>query len=226
LLAYTNAKLIDDSSQSNGNYGREGVRQNSYDRRADRSISPNDVSQRLVISYVYELPFGRGRSLGNDWNRVTDTLLGGWQVNGIATLQTGLPLTINAPNTCNCFNNGLRPNINGSAKLDGDVHDRLEQYFNTSVFSQPALYTFGNAPRALADVRSPGTHNWDFSVFKNFRVSEGFSVQFRAEAFNLLNRVQFGFPDQSFGNLGRGFGRITSQANSPRQMQFALKVLF
>ncbi len=231
LLAYTNAKLIDDSSQNNGNFGREGVRQNFYDRRADRSISPNDISQRLVISFVYELPFGRGRLLGRDWNRVADVLVGGWQVNGIATLQTGLPLTISAPNnTCNCFSNGQRPNINGSAKGSGDVYAAVNSittpYFNTSVFSPPALYSFGNAPRTLPDVRGPGTHNWDFSVFKNFRILEGLNVQFRAEAFNLLNRVQFALPDQNFGNLGRSFGQITSQANNPRQMQFALKMLF
>ncbi|MGH9847977.1 MAG: hypothetical protein ACREEM_55530, partial [Blastocatellia bacterium] len=96
----------------------------------------------------------------------------------------------------------------------------------TSVFSQPALYTFGNASRTLPNVRSPGVHNWDFSLFKNFRILENLNVQFRAEAFNALNRAQFGFPDQNFGNLGRGFGQITSQANNPRQMQFALKVLF
>ncbi|MGI8783663.1 MAG: TonB-dependent receptor domain-containing protein [Acidobacteriota bacterium] len=226
LLAYTKGKLIDDASQTTGNYGREGVRQNAYDRRGDRSISPNDISQRLVISYVYELPLGRGRAFGRDWNRATDALLGGWQINGITSFQTGLPLTLNAPNTCNCFNQGLRPNISGSAKLSGDVHDRLDAYFNTAVFSQPALYSFGNATRTLPDVRSPGTHNWDFSLFKNFRATERLNVQFRAEAFNALNRVQFGFPDQSFGNLGRGFGQIRSQANAPRQVQFGLKILF
>jgi len=226
LGAYTNAKLIDDASQQNGNFGPEGVRQNAYDRRGDRSVSVNDISQRLVISYVYELPFGRGRTFGGGWNRAVDVVLGGWQVNGITTFQTGLPLRISAPNTCNCFNSGLRPNINGSARLSGDVHDRLTRYFDTSVFSQPALYSFGNAPRTLADVRAPGAHNWDFSLFKNFQLSERVNVQFRTEAFNLFNRVQFGFPDMNFGNLGRGFGQITSQANSPRQMQFALKVLF
>ncbi|MCI0424149.1 MAG: hypothetical protein L0312_33890, partial [Acidobacteria bacterium] len=226
LLAYTNGKLIDDASQHNGNFGREGVRQNYYDRRADRSISVNDISQRLVISYVYELPFGRGRAFGQGWNRAADGLLGGWQINGVTSFQTGQPLTIFAPNTCNCFNRGLRPNINGSAKLSGDVHDRLDRYFDTSVFSQPALYSFGNASRTLPDVRSHGVHNWDFSLFKNFRILEGLNVQFRAEAFNLLNRVQFNPPDQNFANLGRGFGQITSQANAPRQVQFGLKILF
>jgi len=226
LLAYTNGKLIDNDSQQNGNFGREGVRQNTYDRRADRSISPNDISQRLVISYVYELPFGRGLTFGRDWNRAAEVLLGGWQINGITTFQTGQPLAISGPSTCNCFNPGGRPNINGSAKLSGPVVERLSGYFDTSVFSATPLYTFGNAPRTLPDVRAPGTRNWDFSLFKNFRVSEGLNVQFRAEAFNLFNTPRFGFPDQNFGNLGRGFGQITSQANSPRQMQFALKALF
>ncbi len=226
LLAYTAGKLIDDASQQNGNFGGEGVRQNSFDRRGDRSIAVYDISQRLVISYIYELPFGRGRSFGADWNRAADVVLGGWQINGITSFQTGQPLTISAPNTCNCFNNGLRPNISGSAKLDGPVKERLTGYFNTSVFSQPALYNFGNASRTLPDVRSHGVRNWDFSLFKNFRILEGLNVQFRAEAFNLLNRVQFSFPDQNFGNLGRGFGQINSQANAPRQVQFGLKILF
>ncbi|MGH9846947.1 MAG: TonB-dependent receptor domain-containing protein, partial [Blastocatellia bacterium] len=227
LLAYTNAKLIEDASSINAaGFGQTAARQNIYDRRAERAVSPNDISQRLVFSYIYELPFGRGRLLGQDWNRVADALLGGWQINGITTFQTGFPLSITAPNTCNCFNSTLRPNISGSAELSGPVVERLSRYFDTSVFSQPAQYSFGNAPRTLPDVRRPGQRNWDFSLFKQFRARERWNVQFRAEAFNLFNTPQFGAPNQNFGNLGRGFGEITSQANSPRQMQFALKVLF
>ncbi len=227
LAAYTNAKLIEDASSANAQgFGQIATRQNIYDRRAERAISPNDISQRLVFSYIYELPFGRGRLLGRDWNRVADALLGGWQINGITTFQTGFPLSIDAPNTCNCFNSALRPNISGSAELSGPVVERLTRYFDTSVFSQPAQFSFGNAPRTLPDVRAPGMRNWDFSLFKHFRARERWSVQFRAEAFNLFNTPQFGAPNQGFGNLGRGFGEITSQANSPRQVQFALKVLF
>lgn len=226
LVAYTNAKLIEDASSSNAQgFGQLATRQNIYDRRGERAVSPNDISQRLVFSYIYELPVGRGRRVGRDWNRLTDAVLGGWQINGITTLQTGLPLSISAPNTCNCFNPALRPNISGSAALSGPVIERLTRYFDTSVFSQPAPFSFGNAPRTLPDVRAPGVRNWDFSLFKNFR-AQRWSVQFRAEAFNLFNTPQFGFPDVNFGNFGRGFGEIRSQANSPRQMQFALKVLF
>ncbi|MGH2500841.1 MAG: TonB-dependent receptor domain-containing protein, partial [Candidatus Limnocylindria bacterium] len=227
LVAYTNAKLLEDGSSVNAEgFGQTATRQNIYDRRAERAISPNDISQRLVFSYIYDLPFGRGRSVGRDWNRLTDAVLGGWQINGITTLQTGLPLSVSAPNTCNCFNPALRPNISGSAELSGPVVERLTRYFDTSVFSQPAPFSFGNAPRTLPDVRAPGMRNWDFSLFKRFGDQEGWSVQFRAEAFNLFNTPQFGFPDVNFGNLGRGFGEIRSQANSPRQMQFALKILF
>ncbi len=229
MVAYTNAKLIEDASSSNAGgfgFGQSADRQNIYDRRAERAVSPNDISQRLVISYVYELPFGRGRTLGRDWNRVTDVLLGGWQINGITALQKGQPLSITAPNTCACFSPILRPNISGSAELSGSVKDRLGRYFDTSVFSQPAQVSFGNAPRTLPDVRRPGLQNWDFSLFKNFRAQERWSVQFRAEAFNLFNKTQFGVPNTNFGSLNFGFGEITSQANVPRQVQFGLKILF
>ncbi len=229
LVAYTNAKLIEDASSSNAQGfvdGQTAPRQNIYDRQAERAIAPGDISQRLVFSYIYELPFGRGRSFGRDWNRVADALLGGWQINGITSLQTGQPLSISAPNTCNCFNPSLRPNVSGSAKLSGPVKDRLTSYFDTSVFSQPAQFSFGNAPRTLPDVRRPGLQNWDFSLFKNFRASERWTVQFRAEAFNLFNQTQFGLPNTDFGSLNRGFGEITSQANDPRQVQFGLKILF
>jgi hypothetical protein len=111
-----------------------------------------------------------------------------------------------------------------SAHLSGPAQSRLGLYFNTSVFSQPAPFTFGNTGRTLPDVRGPGVNNFDFSVFKDFKLVERVALQFRAEAFNLFNRVQFGFPNQSLSS-GQ-FGVISSAANSPRQLQFALKVLF
>jgi hypothetical protein len=93
------------------------------------------------------------------------------------------------------------------------------------VFSQPAAFTFGNTGRTLPDVRGPGTRNLDFSLFKNFRiVAEKVSLQFRAEAFNLFNTPIFGFPNQ--GQNSPTFGQITTQANTPRQLQMALKLVF
>jgi hypothetical protein len=224
MVAYTLAKLIDDFSFIS-NVGRNANQQNIYDRRSERAVSPNDVAQRFVTSLVYELPFGRARRFGSSLPGVLDILVGGWQVNGILTLQGGQPLTLTTTNTSNSGSAVLRPNNNGrSARLSGSVHDRLHRYFDTSVFSQPEPFTFGNTGRTLPDVRSHGLRNLDFSLFKNFRVTEKATVQFRAEAFNLTNTPQFGFPDMNFAS--QQFGVISSQANEPRQIQFGLKVLF
>jgi Carboxypeptidase regulatory-like domain len=223
LLTYTFSKLIDDYSII-ANSGRNAAIQNIYDRHSERSVSPNDISQSLLLTSVYEIPIGRGRWLGKNWNHLTDALLGGWQVNGILTLQTGFPLALSTQNTSDAGGAVLRPNTNGqSAALSGPDNQRVARYFNTSVFSQPAPFTFGNVGRTLPDVRGPGTHNLDFSAFKNFHIKERANVQFRAEFFNLTNTPTFGLPDQVLSD--QTFGRITS-AGSPRQVQFALKLLF
>ena len=223
-VSYTEAKLIDDFSIIS-NVGRNANVQNIYDRKAERSISSNDVSQRFVASVVYEMPFGRGRKLGASWNRLVDALVGGWQTNGILTFQKGQPLALTTQNTSNSGSNVLRPNSLGrSAKLDGPVEARLTRYFDTSAFSQPAPFSFGTVIRTLPDVRGPGQKNIDFSLFKNFGLVERMSLQFRAEAFNLTNTPGFDFPNQNFSAVQ--FGQITGTANSARQVQFGLKLLF
>ncbi len=224
LLAYTNAKLIDTWS---GIFaaGTGTNTQNIYDRKADRSVSGNDISQRFVLSYVYDLPFGRGRRIGADWNRAANAVLGGWQLNGIVTFSTGFPLRPTAANTARAGNGYLRPNNDGrSAKLSGPAAERLDEYFDTSVFSQPEPFTFGNTGRLLPDVRRPATRNWDFSLFKHFNLTEDLRLQFRAEFFNFTNTPVFAGPNTAVNN--RNFGRITAQANAPRQIQFGLKLLW
>ena len=122
------------------------------------------------------------------------------------------------------FGGGSRPNNNGkSAKLDGPVHERLNRWFDTSVFSQPAAFTFGNTSRTLPDVRSPGTVNCDFSITKVTAITERISTQFRAEFFNGFNHPSFGAPGTALGNAN--FGVISSAAD-PRIIQFGLKLLF
>jgi hypothetical protein len=224
LVAYTGAKLIDNYSRTHS-VGRTASQQNIYDRRSERAVSPNDVSQRLVVSYVYALPFGRGRKFGTGMNPWQNAILGGWQVNGITALQTGQPLNLTTQNTSGAGNAALRPNnIGKSAQLSGPAQSRLNRYFDTSVFQQPAPFTFGNTGRTLPDVRGPGLKNWDFSIFKSFRVAERASLQFRAEAFNITNTPAFGFPNLVAS--APQFGIISSQANDPRQVQFGLKLLF
>ena len=154
-----------------------------------------------------------------------DAVLGGWQLNGIVTLTTGYPLRLTTSNTASAGNGYLRPNNNGqSAKKTGPVVNRLDEYFDTSVFSQPEPFTFGNTGRLLPDVRRPSTKNWDFSLFKHFNLTETLRLQFRAELFNFTNTPQFAAPNMARNN--NNFGRITSQANSPRQIQFGLKLIW
>lgn len=213
--AYTWAKNIDLGM----------AHQNSYDIRASRALSDIDVAHRFTLGYVYELPFGRGRHLGGGWSRALDLALGQWQVNGITTFQTGTPLQITASNSAGIFNMVTRPNNNGrSGKLEGPVQERLTRYYDTSVFSQPAAFTFGNVSPRLPDIRNDGVFNWDISLFKDFGLTERFKLQFRAEALNAFNTPRFSGPNTSVTSSSVGF--VTSTANAPRQIQFGLKLLF
>jgi Carboxypeptidase regulatory-like domain len=189
-----------------------------FNRRLERSVDPTDVSKRGVVSLLYELPFGKGPGALNK-------LIGGWQVNTIGVMQSGLPVVITGANNFRAS----RPNSTGeSAKIDNPSATR---WFNTDAFVNPPIYTFGNVGRALPDVRGPGTFNWDLSFIKNTRLTERFNLQFRAEMFNFMNSVNLGLPNGSFspGPNGRNqsgtFGTITS-ARDARNIQLGLKLLF
>ncbi|MDQ6675691.1 MAG: TonB-dependent receptor [Acidobacteriota bacterium] len=227
LVSFTGSKLLDDASQVVTFLGAAGTKQDFYCRKCEKSISAQDVSKRLVISANYDLPFGHGRSYLSGMARPLDAVLGGWQMNGIATFSNGTPLSIsNGGNNTNIGSPGQRPNNNGkSAAKSGPIADRLNAYFDTSVFSQAPIYTFGNVGRFLPDVRIPGIHNLDFSLFKNFRVTERTTVQFRAESFNITNSPQWAAPNNNVTAVGT-FGTITNTANSPRNVQLALKLDF
>jgi hypothetical protein len=232
IIAYTNGKIIDDSSAETDDSGLAvaGAHQNFYNRRADRAVSLQDVAQRLVFSSIWELPFGRGKMIGGNWKRFTNALLGGWQLNAILSFQSGLPLQIqNASNNSNAFTTVQRPNVSGSdpgLPSDRSRQEKIVSWFNTGVFSQPAPFTFGNAPRSLPNVRADGVKNLDTSLFKEVSLyKEGRAkLQFRAEFFNALNRPQFAAPGVTFGSST--FGVVSAQANIPRQIQLGLKVLF
>jgi hypothetical protein len=199
--------------------------QNSYDIRASRAVTDFDRTHRLVASYIYELPFGRGRRFGSNASPAVNWVLGGWQFNGITTYQSGTPLSISANNVSGLGNPTGRANNNGhSGHLEGDIHQRLNRYFDTTVFSQPAPFTFGNVSSRTNDLRTDATRNYDLSLFKEFQPRERIRVQFRAEWLNAFNRVQFSGPNTSVTSTS--FGIVSSQANSPRQTQFGLKVLF
>lgn len=199
--------------------------QNSYDIKASRSVASYDIPHRFVLSALYEIPVGRGRKFWGSAPALVDGVLGGWQINGVVTLQSGTPLTVGANNTAGLFNPVTRANWNGEdPRLDTKREDRLQKWFDTSKFSQPAAFTFGNAGATFPLLRTDSVRNLDLSLFKHFAVAGRVRLQARIEAFNALNYVQFGGPNMSV--TSSSFGVVSSQANAARQLQFGIKALW
>ena len=160
---------------------------------------------------------------GGSWNRVVDAFLGGWQANGILTLASGQPLVFaTASNNSYTFGGGQHPDVVGNPVLSSGKS--IYQWFNTAAFAQPANFTSGNMSRTYTGVRQDKTKNLDFSLFKNFQITERFRLAFRAEAFNLTNTPVFGAPGTTVN--GANFGIITGQSNTPRNLQLGLKLVF
>jgi len=229
LGSYTWAKFITNTDTLTGwleASGPGGV-QNNYDLRNERSLASFDAPHRLVISYVLDLPFGRGQKLLGSLSGPADKLLSGWGVNGVYTAQSGFPLRFGtAANLTNSFGGGSRPNVVAGCdpQLSGSAQSRLNRWFNTSCYALPAAFTFGTASRVDPKLRAHGINNFDFALFKRTKLTERISLEFRSEFFNLFNRVQFGFPGQALGNPQ--FGIVSSQLNNPRLAQFALRLIF
>ena len=189
---------------------------------AERSLSTFDIRNRFVLSALYALPFGRGMMFMPSANRFEDALVGGWQLNGIFTDQSGLPfsptISSNPANTNSPF---LRPNRIGNGALpkgQRSIHD----WFDISAFAVPAVFTYGDSKPDI--LIGPGTVNLDLSAFKSFAITEGTRLQFRAETFNFFNHPNFANPATAID--AQGAGTITSTYNSGRELQLALKLLF
>ncbi|MDX1981978.1 MAG: TonB-dependent receptor [Bryobacteraceae bacterium] len=222
-VSYTWSKTIADPVDGNWAGGANTLR-DAYCRKCDRSISSYDQPHRFVTSLNYELPFGRGKSLFSGWSKWADAMFGQWQVNGILTLSSGMPMPFQVPqNTSFSYGGNQRPdatNVNadlGSART-------LARWFDTSQFSQPREFTFGNLGRIHPNLRADGLQLVDFSVFKMFRVRERARIELRGEAFNLLNHPMFGQPGTTVNTPL--FGVVSGQENPPRQVQLGLKIIF
>jgi hypothetical protein len=227
LFSYTGGKLIDESYSSAGSSGETGdFRYGRINRRIDRAIDQNDVSQRAVASGVFELPFGKGRRYASDSPAVLDALIGGWQANTITTIQTGTPLIIRGAN-----NFALNyPNVLKDPTLYGENRG-VSKWFDTSAFANPPDFYIGNAPRTMPNTRGPGMVQMDLSAFKTYRIKEKATVEFRAEAFNVLNHVNLNNPGTTFSpnrqgvNTNASFGVITSSMKA-RSVQLGLRLTF
>jgi hypothetical protein len=222
LTSYTWSKTISDAADGLWNRA-DGIRDN-YCRACERAVSSYDQPQRFIANVTYELPFGKGKALGGNWNGITNAAFGGWQVNGILTMSKGLPLYnfAVAVNNCFCFGGGQRPDWTGVKPVV--ENQNIDRWFDTAQFRQPAQFTYGTLGRTMTAVRQDGATQLDFSVFKSFQPVERMRVEFRAEAFNFTNTPLFGSPGTTLGTPT--FGVVTGQENTPRQVQLALKILF
>jgi hypothetical protein len=236
LATYVWSKTIDEASGSgNGFPAINTVDPNN--RKLDRGISQYNIPHVFQFSYVYQLPFGRGKPFGAHMNPMLDAIIGGWQTTGIWRFDNGQPLLLAlSANNQPLPTYGQRPDLTGTPQLNPKSKwllplDQGGGYFaNPEVFQVPAAYTIGTAPRTLSGINAPGTANANLSFFKEFslkRLREGAHLELRSEWFNAFNHPQFAAPNASVGQTGAtGFGAITSQANLPRSIQMALKLYF
>ncbi|MCS7024942.1 MAG: carboxypeptidase-like regulatory domain-containing protein [Bryobacteraceae bacterium] len=218
LVSYTYSKLLDFAP---GGFAGEAlgasVFQNWSNLAAERSVSTIDQTHRYIANAVYELPFF-ARSTG-----AVGKLFGGWQMGGIWMWFSGGPLGVtSAVNNTFSQGGGQRPNWSGLTPCVSDPTP--QRWLDSSVFSVPPPYAFGNAPRTFGGCRSDITSQLDLTLTKNTRFRERFNLQFRTEIFNLTNTVRFAPPNQNFGNPQ--FGVVNSQGNQPRIIQFALKLVY
>ncbi|MCU1320855.1 MAG: hypothetical protein JWM43_504 [Acidobacteriaceae bacterium] len=201
-----------------------------FDSAHERSNLATDIPHRIVGSFIYTIPFGRGQRFGGNIPKWADEFVGGWKLNGIGSVQSGNPLSFSETGT-QAFA-GSRPTyVSGVNPLTtGSTHGRLggvgqsQNYFNSGAYRLSRAFELGNVPRSASLTRSPLSFQNDLSAIKDFNIHESIKLQFRLEAFNLLNRVQFGIPNTIVGSPTFGF--ITTQANLPRNVQAALKLYF
>ena len=226
LGAYTWSKSIDDVSAIRGQSDTI-FPQNSRCLECERGLSAFNVAHRFVVSALYELPVGSGKTFLNHGGFVNE-LIGGWQVGSIYTLQTGLPgYPTPGPDQSNTGVGNSRDRLNATGVSQSLSNQSVSEWFNVSAFSLEPFGTFGNAGRNT--VIMPGRNDWDFSALKNFRITEQHALQFRFEGFNFANHPNWGNPGLSWGQNVRPastFGVINSTALAMRQLQFGLKYVF
>jgi hypothetical protein len=217
-----------ESNQPQVEIHTQGAIQDYTNLRAEKSYLSFDVPQRLIVSYILDVPVGHGKRFLSNATGIVQGMVGGWNVTGINSFQSGFPLAIITTNNdlANLYGAGqIRPNVvSGCDKRIGSNGSQGKAglpTLNAHCFTAPVGNSFGDQPRTDGSVRDAGVDNWDFSIGKTTPIHERVSLVFRAEAFNVLNRVQFG--DPNVNSASSLFGVITTQANQPRLIQFSLR---
>ncbi len=227
LGAFTWGKLLTDDYTSPLSFigTNGGFHQDWKNPNLDRGLSTQDVARWFSWQASYDLPFGRGRKY--DLHGWANEALGGWTLNTILSLSTGVPIA--APSGTGDPYFSQRPNMSCNPASNGNP----AMWINWTCFHQPQNQFFPGSAPATLNVRTDGTSNLDASIFKNFPIGEGKNLQFQLAAYNITNSVQYGYPNVFWNqsaatdpSVMAGFGQVTNQANSPRQLQFGFKFTF
>ncbi len=235
---YTWAKAMDDSSAGANSFITDSLSNGSMPQEpdnlaAERSISANDATNRMVLATIVDVPVGRGLWIGRGMSRPLDTIIGGWSVSTILTFQSGTPIHIGMESS-QLADGAQRPDV-VCPKISSGIsyHQAALNFvhgigdpsiFNASCFADPGDQVAGNAPRYFSNLRSDGIHNSDISLSKEISIKENMKLQVRAEFFNFTNTPRFGFPVTSLG--ASDFGDVESTLNNPRHMQFGIRYQF
>jgi len=237
--SYTFSKFMSDTGgpeewgSINGDQGGSSIR-NFYNLKGDWSVDGGDIPQSLVLNYVYDLPFGRGKQLGGSMNKVEDAVVGGWQLSGITTFQSGFPMAIGSGgNSASVFGGGQHANLTGASFKTGNCGGTNGVpsipvgskycFFNPKAFAAPADFTFGNAPRYFSNLRAPHYINQDLTLGKWFSFTEKLRAQIAVQMFNTFNHPNFGIPSAGVGSPTMG---LSSSTQGARQMQGVLKITY
>lgn len=231
IAAYTYGKALDTNSTYFGTNASPNFPENSADIAAEKGRADFDYRQRFSLAYIYNLPFGH--SIAHLRNARANYLIEDWQVAGIAMIQSGAPYTVSVSGNPSENGDGNdRPNVVPDAAVY-PAHQTVNQWALASAFSVPAQFTYGDAGRDT--LTGPGEATWDFSLIRDFKLTESKKLEFRAEMFNLLNQPNFSLPDgnisdTTFGVIGNTVQPIAGQASGgpgdPREIQFALRFLW
>jgi hypothetical protein len=214
LASYTWSKTLDNTT----------IILYPYNDRLNYGLSQGfklvDVPQNFVLSYNYELPFGRGKPFLSGSSGWVAHLVSGWSVNGISTFQVGQPLRITVAN--NLLNNNGGSNSANITCTGVTTPKSVQRWFDTSCFAAPPVYTFGNS--GVGHVRGPGINNTDFSFAKDSTLRENLKFRLEADFFNIFNQAHFSNPNTTLGNSN--FGTISSDRLPPRLIQLGAKIFF
>ncbi|HTW47729.1 MAG TPA: TonB-dependent receptor [Acidobacteriaceae bacterium] len=253
LASYTFSKTLTDADAIQPYYStlqNQGGTQNPYDHKAEKAVSNEDIPQNLVLSYLYELPVGRGKALLGNTPRPVNAVIGDWRISGVQRYMSGQPISFWGANGIPGFDNGIRPNrvagqpvrrsgafnpfnfVNdGNTGYDHASGACTTGYWNCAFVTDPnpnpgvnVPYQFGNMPRNSADIRSFGFYDEDIGINKTIPIREGINAEFRGEMFDAFNRHVFNKPDS--GVQDTSFGQVGSTLLGPRNVQFVLRITY